>query len=472
MHTRATIAALTLAAVLLLAAAPAFAKDGLTAVHCGQTLTQSVRLANDLTDCPADGLVIGADAITVDLNGHTIDGLPRAGCDFPEVTRAGIDNSGGYDRVTITGGTVQQFDVGVTAAGFATGMSDSRVHDLTLRDNRHGGVSIGSGADATATADNLLDHNLVAGSACGSGLVLNTGQRNRFVQNRVHDAVSGIVVCCGLSTDGNSVEHNSVARVADFGIVVFQSGAARVERNDLTDIGSGDDGCGAPDTCIGIEVGGDSSKTVVKDNAITRAQNAGIDVGTCFECGTTHLMTDVRVADNTLTATGDGIWLIDTDRDVVARNTVTGSGSFGSPSAFGLGVLLNGVSGTRVSRNTITGGGRTIAPGILVGLPPEFNPSPRPVAGNLIARNTVSGQHADGILVSPVAADTTIARNTTNGNANDGIHVLSPFTTITRNTADDNGAYGIEAIPGVTDGGHNEAAGNGNPAQCVGVACS
>jgi hypothetical protein len=43
-------------------------------VFCGQTLTASTTVANDLTNCPGDGLVIGAAGITLDLNGHTIDG--------------------------------------------------------------------------------------------------------------------------------------------------------------------------------------------------------------------------------------------------------------------------------------------------------------------------------------------------------------------------------------------------------------
>jgi len=33
------------------------------------------------------------------------------------------------------------------------------------------------------------------------------------------------------------------------------------------------------------------------------------------------------------------------------------------------------------------------------------------------------------------------------------------------------GDLGIEAVPGVTDGGGNHAAANGNPAQCVNLAC-
>jgi hypothetical protein len=38
--------------------------------------------------------------------------------------------------------------------------------------------------------------------------------------------------------------------------------------------------------------------------------------------------------------------------------------------------------------------------------------------------------------------------------------------------ANGNDDLGIEAVAGVTDGGGNQASGNGNPAQCTGVACS
>ena len=44
------------------------------AVSCGATITRDTTLKADLTNCPGDGLVIGADNITLDLNGHTIDG--------------------------------------------------------------------------------------------------------------------------------------------------------------------------------------------------------------------------------------------------------------------------------------------------------------------------------------------------------------------------------------------------------------
>jgi hypothetical protein len=47
-------------------------------VSCGDTITADTTLDSDLVDCPSNGIVIGADDITLDLNGHTIDGAVRA----------------------------------------------------------------------------------------------------------------------------------------------------------------------------------------------------------------------------------------------------------------------------------------------------------------------------------------------------------------------------------------------------------
>ena len=43
-------------------------------VSCGDTITRDTTLRHDLTDCVGNGLVIGADNIKLDLNGHTLDG--------------------------------------------------------------------------------------------------------------------------------------------------------------------------------------------------------------------------------------------------------------------------------------------------------------------------------------------------------------------------------------------------------------
>jgi hypothetical protein len=40
-------------------------------VHCGEVLTQSTVVENDLS-CPQEGLYAGRDGIVIDLNGHSI----------------------------------------------------------------------------------------------------------------------------------------------------------------------------------------------------------------------------------------------------------------------------------------------------------------------------------------------------------------------------------------------------------------
>src|SRR3954452_16738595 len=68
---------ITLVAGLVLAGAvPAVASEAHVGqpVGCGSVLTRSTVLQTDLLDCPGNGLVIGADGITVDPNGHRISG--------------------------------------------------------------------------------------------------------------------------------------------------------------------------------------------------------------------------------------------------------------------------------------------------------------------------------------------------------------------------------------------------------------
>ena len=89
-------------------------------VECGDVITQDTKLDSDLIDCPGDGLEIGADNVTLDLNGHTVDGdgdaRPGLGCDTG-IRNGGFDNcsrqDAGHGGVTIRNGTVREFAHGV-----------------------------------------------------------------------------------------------------------------------------------------------------------------------------------------------------------------------------------------------------------------------------------------------------------------------------------------------------------------------
>ena len=63
------LVALVLASLVTGAAQTAQASD-----LCGVTIVENLTLDHDQT-CTGDGLVVGADGITIDLNGHTLAGL-------------------------------------------------------------------------------------------------------------------------------------------------------------------------------------------------------------------------------------------------------------------------------------------------------------------------------------------------------------------------------------------------------------
>ncbi len=99
---RAAVA--TLLAALGLPATVVAAPSDATSLTCGSMVTADLRLETDLVDCPEFGLVVGAPDITIDLNGHVIDGTGSG---------VGIDNNGRHDGIHITGGRVTGFSQGV-----------------------------------------------------------------------------------------------------------------------------------------------------------------------------------------------------------------------------------------------------------------------------------------------------------------------------------------------------------------------
>ena len=79
-------------------------------LSCGEVIKESVKLSANL-DCKSDGLIVGADGITIDLNGHAISGPG------PKSSKIGImlaTSSG----VTIKGlGIISGFQAGILNTG-------------------------------------------------------------------------------------------------------------------------------------------------------------------------------------------------------------------------------------------------------------------------------------------------------------------------------------------------------------------
>jgi parallel beta-helix repeat protein len=214
-------------------------------------------LENDLAGCANNGIVVGADNITVDLNGHTVAGTANSG-----------DGGGvvlvGRSGVTVRNGTVRNFDVGVVIEGgsantvqgvnavdniaFETGphrggdgiailsSSDNRIlNNNTINNGPYSGIGIYSDVDSAhprsttgVSSGNVVDGNVVAGNIQGRtpnnvvnndniGIRLEPGNtRNVISNNRVNDnGLDGITLFVRntfTTVRGNIATHNGFYR--------------------------------------------------------------------------------------------------------------------------------------------------------------------------------------------------------------------------------------------------------------------
>jgi parallel beta-helix repeat protein len=116
-----------LAAVLVstfLAVIGAATPAGATHVSCGQTIVSRTILDSDVGPCTGNGIIIGADGVTLDLNGHRVFGTAEfgEGAGIYVLRRTGV---------TIQNGTVSGFDGGVVIEGG----SGNTVRNVVARDN-------------------------------------------------------------------------------------------------------------------------------------------------------------------------------------------------------------------------------------------------------------------------------------------------------------------------------------------------
>ena len=383
-----------------------------TTVTCGQVLTRSTLVMNDLLDCLGDGLIIGADGITVDLNGHTIDGTGLG---------SGILNNG-FDSVTITNGIVQEFDFGVQ---LAAGSMNAIVADMTLNLDQEAGIQLAD-ADSADIRDNLI-------SGCELGIALGEGTQNARIRNNVLSGNPGEGVYL-LSASGNRIESNLITASSGAGVLLEGSSGNTVERNTLSANSGGGITLGATEL--------PSNNNRVERNTLT-GNSEGIEVVESSEN---------RIIENTLELNAGGITLDGATDTLIRANHLQGNSG---------GIELSESSDNRLEANNASGNNGS---GIEVsGLSLR----------NVLLLNTASANNGDGISVSDSvqpADGNRIERNTASNNGGDGIFAAGGHRFIA-NLATFNDGWGIFAEPGAIDGGGNLAAANMEPQQCSGIVC-
>lgn len=194
------VVAIVGAASLLLLGGPFVGRAAASDISCGTTITANTALTHDLGPCIGDGLRIGADNITLDLNGHRLFGVQG----LDDIGGEGVELVG-HSGVTITssasGGQIDHFDAGVVIDGTGASTSGNTVSNLTIRDNFPEtllGSDFGDGVTITGKfADNTsILNNSVINNGPFSGI-------STFGATSA-DKITGLVVSGNTITDNNS----------------------------------------------------------------------------------------------------------------------------------------------------------------------------------------------------------------------------------------------------------------------------
>lgn len=384
---------------------------------CGDTVKADVKLKADLEGCPNNGLLIGANGVEIDLNGHTISGdgkdhrpCPNGACDLG----IAIEHHKG---VTVGGGRVTGFGLGIDVFKAAHVL----VHDIDAP--RNTGLGLAAFRSQDIAVQRLhANHNAFSG-------ILYFGVTGGVVRASAANSDGLDTDQAGMSMIKSRdvrISHNTFARNGDIGFYSETVADVRIAHNRI--VGNPEAGMFAVES---------SKRVEIRSNRISHA--------------------------------GDGI-ILDASHSRVARNRITDiQAPSGCPkNGCATGIAVEGSRDNRVVRNRVS---RAEGSAIRVGVAPRFVPPNFRTRDNLVRANLVVN-NGDGIFVEPNAVDSLLVDNRARRSRDDGIDVRRPATTLIDNRASRNGHLGIDAVANVRDGGGNQARNNGNPLQCVGLVCS
>lgn len=332
------------AAALVASAALAGPATGEEHVDCGSEITADTTLTRDIGPCLAHGLVVNADGVTLDLNGHSVTGAPvgqpiHRTPGLPGVESEPLPGSYGAPNnagvllndvtgVTVTNGTVEQFDAGIAIEGG----SANTIRGVTAQDNVH----------ATRTPP------------CNYG--------------------DGIAV---WDSDGNQLQDNVVRRNGPFsGIALVGTSADNVVTDNLVEDHTARSGlCGRSVQAIGIRVEGPGAQgNTIEGNEVVNGSLAGIGVHT-YECDAPANRANTVVG-NTVRETGRDTHEDDSIADGIAVMEM------GPP-----GIVCPGHDNT-IERNTVVDNYRH---GVYLGVQ---------AFGNTVSHNQATGNAGDGVGLS------------------------------------------------------------------------
>jgi hypothetical protein len=228
---------LSLGGLLVLAVAGVVALSGAEAAgqgqpKCGDKITADTTLHHDLLDCPNNGIRIAADNITLDLNGHTIDGdgKPAAGCNpRKEFCDVGVVNFR-HVGVTVMDGSMRQFDGGVVFGE----VHHSRLLGISASRSRFVGISLFDSSRTLVRDSSVFRNGLNTDQA---GIALFRARRTRILHNSIRH--NGDIALFMQRSGHNQIRGNTLRHHPEAGVNVEGGNRNRIGHNLLTRDGDG-----------------------------------------------------------------------------------------------------------------------------------------------------------------------------------------------------------------------------------------
>ena len=258
---------------------------------CGDVITEDTVLESDLGPCTDDGLVVGADDITLDLGGHRIFGTDEVG-----------DGAGvlidGRTGVTVRNGTISDFDGGVAVDGG----EGNHLEDLVIENN--------IGSPATTWGEGVAFWESDNNTVCNS-IIRNNGPY-------------GGVGVYGEGTTGNVIGDPACGPGSLPGVNEAGEGGNLITGNNAefnADVNQND----------GVRLEPDTANTTVENNVV---EGSGLDGIAIFSRSTDNVVRGNIVRDNgahdKLHRFGSGIIAFaGSARNLIEDNTSTGNAANG-----------------------------------------------------------------------------------------------------------------------------------------------
>jgi hypothetical protein len=250
----AVVLGLAVAGVIVFSGGEAAAVQQLS---CGDTITTDATLHHNLVNCPNNGIVIGADNVTLDLNYHTIDsdGTPATGCDpDTEFCDVGVLNDG-HDGATVVHGSVRQFALGVVVGE----AGHNRLLDIAASSSRFSGMLIFNSARSVIQNSSAVRNGVHTDQA---GISMFSSRRIQILHNSICD--NGDIGLYDENLDRSRLIGNRFSRHPEAGALVNGNGNLVAHNRFRRD-------------AVGVGVGGNDN--ILRRNLVQRSSGLGLQVG-------------------------------------------------------------------------------------------------------------------------------------------------------------------------------------------------